>query len=72
MLNVEQKEFYTVFSNRMAGYLMQKGFVLLGVFPHRYQPGRNVYRFCDTPALHDAIDQYQIDKCNFEQKQSTI
>lgn len=65
-MNNEQRNYYIIYNQRLAGYLMLNGFVLVAVLPHKNIPGRNVYRFCESPALHDAIDKWQIVKCDYE------
>ena len=42
----------------MAGYLMQKGFVLIDMQPDLKKTGRNVFFFKDTPQLKSTIDEY--------------
>lgn len=42
----------------MAGYLMQRGFVLVDMKPDLKKTGRNVFFFKDTPQLKSAIDEY--------------
>lgn len=47
-----------VFNQKMAGYLMQKGFVLIDMRPDLKNTRRNVFLFNDTPQLKSAIDEY--------------
>ena len=49
---------YTVFSQRLAGYLMQNGFVLLGVDKSDRNDGRNVFFFRKSDSLMEAIERY--------------
>lgn len=43
----------------MAGYLMQKGFVLLDMRPDMKSPTRkNIFIFKNTPQLRQSIDEY--------------
>lgn len=42
----------------MAGYLMQRGFVLIDMRSDLKKTGRNVFFFKDTPQLKSAIDEY--------------
>lgn len=50
---------YTVFKQRVAGYLMMRGFVLVGVEQRRnMQTGKNVFFFQDSPELRNAIKEY--------------
>lgn len=53
-----KKQNRIIYSQRMAGYLMQKGFVLISMQPDLKKSGRNVFFFVDTPQLKSAIDEY--------------
>lgn len=55
--NIDKKNFI-VFNQRMAGYLMQRGFVLIDMQPDLKKTGRNIFLFNDTPQLKSAIDDY--------------
>ena len=55
--NTNNKSFI-VYSQKMAGYLMQRGFVLIDMQPDLKKTGRNVFFFNDTPQLKSAIDEY--------------
>lgn len=57
MSNTWKKNFM-VFNQKMAGYLMQRGFVLIDMQPDLKKTGRNVFFFKDTPQLKSAIDEY--------------
>lgn len=47
-----------VFSLRLAGILMSRGFNLLGMSQNTQRTDKNVFYFKDTPQLHEAIQQY--------------
>lgn len=49
----------TIFSQKLAGNLMQKGFVLVDMRPNKDGTGKNVFFFKDTPELNNAIAEYQ-------------
>lgn len=57
IVTVEKKSFI-IYSQKMAGYLMQKGFVLVDMQPDLKKSGRNVFFFKDSPQLKSAIDEY--------------
>lgn len=57
-MNNTDKQSYIVYNQRMAGYLMQKGFVLIDMRPDLKNTRRNVFLFNDTPQLKSAIDEY--------------
>lgn len=47
-----------IYSLRMAGYLMLRGFYLIGVQPNLKHPGINCFSFYDSPMLKDAMEDY--------------
>ena len=47
-----------VFSQRLAGYLMQKGFVLLRMNLNLDDKRKHVFLFKDTSAISEAIENY--------------
>lgn len=51
----------TIYSQRLAGYLMLHGFVLLRLLPNETD-NRNRFLFANTPALRDCIDRWNIEK----------
>lgn len=57
-MNGEIKKNKIIYNQKMAGYLMQRGFVLIDMQPDLKKTGRNVFFFNDTPQLKSAIDEY--------------
>ena len=56
-------DFYYARSQRMAGFLMMKGFRLLSLDPDRQYSQRNVFKFFNSQQLLEAIEVYkQLDK----------
>lgn len=51
----------TIYSQRLAGYLMLHGFVLIRLLPNETD-NRNRFLFANTPALRDCIDRWTIEK----------
>lgn len=51
----------TIYSQRLAGYLMLHGFVLIRLLPNETDIG-NRFLFANTLALRDCIDKWQIQK----------
>lgn len=47
-----------IFSQKLAGWLMWKGFALLNTAPDKKRTGRWVFFFPDTPELCESIGQY--------------
>ena len=56
--NTNEKKTFIVYSQKLAGYLMQKGFVLVDMQPNLKHMGRNVFFFGNTPQLKSVIDEY--------------
>ena len=57
-MNNTDKKTYIVYSQKMAGYLMQRGFVLIDMQPDLKKTRRNVFFFYNTPQLKSAINEY--------------
>lgn len=53
------KKMKTIFSQRLAGHLMIKGFVLVGMEQGRNNSGKNVFYFNDSDELRTAMDEYK-------------
>lgn len=51
----------TIYSQRLASYLMLHGFVLIRLLPNETD-NRNRFLFANTLALRDCIDKWQIQK----------
>lgn len=51
-----------IFSMKLAGYLMQRGFVLLDMRKNTDQSNRNVFIFNESDELRNAIDDYSREK----------
>lgn len=49
----------TIFSQRLAGYLMYKGFVLGGSRPDSEGSGRNLFFFKNSDDIQKAIAEYR-------------
>lgn len=47
-----------IYSPRMAGYLMLRGFYLISVQPNLKHSGKNCFSFYDSPMLKDAMEDY--------------
>lgn len=61
MLMIEtnsKRDTIVIYSPRMAGYLMMRGFYLIGVHPNLKFPGKNVFLFFDSPMLKEAMEDY--------------
>ena len=55
---MEDKKNYIVFTAKVAGFLIMKGFYLKGIEPNRNYPLRNVFIFNDSIELRNAISEY--------------
>lgn len=49
----------TIFSQKLAGILMQKGFVLVEMRPNTNGNGKNVFYFNDSPEIEKVIVEYK-------------
>lgn len=54
-------EHYFIRSQRLAGYLMQKGFVLQGLKPDK-DSNRNIFLFKNSDELLEKIQEYKTNK----------
>ena len=61
------KSLFTVYSQRLAGYLMMNGLPLLRITENQ-RTGKNDFIFANTPLLHDCIDRWQIERLQLTQK----
>lgn len=57
-MSTEEKKtsLFTIYSMRLAGYLMQRGIPLIDITIN--DTGRNMFLFNNIPALHDAMDRW--------------
>lgn len=49
----------TIFNQKLCGYLMMEGFVLIGISKNKYCPNKNVFFFNDTYELQNAIEKFK-------------
>ena len=56
---MNERKMKTIFSMKLAGLLMQKGFVLVEMRPNTNGNGKNVFYFNDSPELEKVIDEYK-------------
>ena len=52
------KELRYIFSQKLAGLLMLKGFVLKEMRPDKYHKNRNVFIFNDSDELRSVLDDF--------------
>jgi hypothetical protein len=50
----------TIFNQRIAGYLMMKGFVLADMRPNENGSGKNVFYFKESDELLSSMDEYKL------------
>ena len=62
------KGLYTIYNQRLAGYLMLNGFPLIGTVQDRKR-GRCNFLFNENELLHDYIDRWQIDRLKTKTEQ---
>ncbi len=61
-MNNGANKFYVCLSQRLAGYLMLNGFVLLKFEKNIKDPYKNIFIFLNTTELMNAIQQYKMQK----------
>ncbi len=49
---------FPVYKQKLAGALMQAGFVLVAIAPNYKDPNRNVFYFRDTPEIKQTIKTF--------------
>lgn len=61
-------EFVSIFSLRLAGYLMLKGFVLMSVDENKtLNNGRKIFFFRKSPQIQEAMSEFQRNRSNIIQ-----
>lgn len=55
----QMKKMITIFSQELAGILMQKGFVLVDMKPNTNGSGKNVFYFNNSPKLLEIVEEYK-------------
>lgn len=58
------KNMKTIFSQKLCGYLLIKGFVLVDMQKNRNNNGKNVFYFNDSPELNEVIKEYTSQRIN--------
>lgn len=61
---MEKRKTIAIYSQRVAGYLMQRGFVLVRLIPDQYDANKHNFVFGDSENLQRAIKDYQKEKQN--------
>ena len=56
--NSAKRDVILIYSPRMAGYLMMRGFYLIRIEQNKKRPGKNCFAFFDTPVLKAAMSDY--------------
>ena len=56
---MNERKLKTIFSMKLAGVLMQNGFVLVDMRPNTNGSGKNVFYFNDYPELEKMINQFK-------------
>lgn len=56
---MNERKMKTIFSMKLAGLLMQKGFVLVEMKPNTNGNGKNVFYFNDSPELERVVSAYK-------------
>lgn len=62
-MNTEIKtNFYTIFSQRLAGYLMMNGLPLVKLVPDNAGGSKNSFLFVNSAKLHDLMDKWAAER----------
>ena len=62
-MNTEIKtNFYTIFSQRLAGYLMLNGLPLVKLVPDNAGGSKNSFLFVNSAKLHDLMDKWTAER----------
>ena len=56
---MNERKLKTIFSMKLAGVLMQNGFVFVDMRPNPNGSGKNVFYFNDSPELEKMINQFK-------------
>ena len=56
---MNKRKLKTIFSMKLAGVLMQNGFVLVDMRPNTNGSGKNVFYFNDSPELEKILTQFK-------------
>lgn len=59
---MDKPKMKTIFSMKLAGTLMIKGFVLVDMKPNTNGNGKNVFYFNDSPELEECITKYSSER----------
>lgn len=65
------KSLFTVYSQRLAGYLMMNGFPLLRLSENQ-RTGKNNFIFANNSMLQDYIDKWRIEKLRQNNQRTEI
>lgn len=60
-INIEtenKKQCFPIYNQRLAGWLMTRGYVLMDMKPNQKYIGRNVFFFMKSAALQNSVDEY--------------
>ena len=57
-MNKTPRDIIVIYSPRMAGYLMLRGFYLVGIQPNLKHPGKNCFSFFSSSMLKEAMEDY--------------
>lgn len=58
-MKTDKTKYRYIFSLRLAGFLMQRGFILLRMNRNLDDPKKNVFLFKDSQEIESAIQEYQ-------------
>lgn len=57
-INNKSNTCFPIYNMRLAGHLMNRGFILVDMAPNKRQRDKNVFYFKDTVQIQEAIQEY--------------
>ena len=61
-INVVERKTFPVYSQKLAGFLMMRGFILVNIAPNQQCLSKNVFFFWDSPHIQKEIKKYLKDR----------
>lgn len=60
-VNTSGRKTFPVYSQKLAGFLMMQGFILVNIAPNERCISKNVFFFWESPQIQKEIDKYLSD-----------
>jgi hypothetical protein len=56
--NTTDRKTFPIYNQKLAGFLMMKGYVLVNIAPNEKYEGRNVFFFWDSPQIKQTMKAF--------------